>query len=285
MKQSTTKFVLLVDDEPDLIVVLIKSLRALGDNYTFHTASDGSDALEKIRQHTYDLVITDYMMPVMDGVTLAQHIRKLSPDTQIIMMTAYSSSKLPEALRSLKLDGYIDKPIKIKQIREIVKKAVGNIYERERSFCADENRLDKGSCRPIDDLKVHANARAVLLLSASGYTLGSAGQIHEPDIAGIGALVAANFMAATELAKLLGNNSIFKSSYHEGPNYNIYAHGINEDYLLAVIFGSESKTGMVRYYATKAVDELKPLLEQTQEQKLPPEMAAHMRKELQYLFA
>ena len=67
---------------------------------------------------------------------------------------------------------------------------------------------------------------------------------------------------------MLGNASVFKTSYHEGPNYNIYAHGIDENFLLAIIFGQECKQGVVRFYTAKLVEELTPLLA-TQE---PPSM-------------
>jgi hypothetical protein len=81
------------------------------------------------------------------------------------------------------------------------------------------------------------------------------------DISSVSALVAANFIAAAELARLLGNNtSIFKSSYHEGPDYNIYSHDINGHLLLAVIFGTESKPGAVWFYTKQAVTDLLPLV-------------------------
>lgn len=284
MTNANLKQVLLVDDEPNLITILVESLEALGENYIFHTAKDGTEALEKIREHTYDLVITDYMMPNMNGIALASHIRKISPDTQVIMMTAHGSVGLQEAVGSLKLDGYIDKPVSIKRIREIVKNAVGQAYEGEDPYRSGERQLEENSYQPIYDLQINTNARAVLLLSAGGYMLGMAGHTQGLDIDGIGALVAANFMAASELAKLLGNDSVFKSSYHEGPDYDIYANDINGDVLLAVIFGSESKTGMVRYYATKAVDELKPLLVESPKQDLPANMSADIAQGLDDLF-
>ena len=80
------------------------------------------------------------------------------------------------------------------------------------------------------------------------------------------ALVAANFLAAAELSRLLGNDSIFKSSYHEGPDYNVYAYDVNDDLLLAVIFGPETKTGAVWFYTKQAAAALAEMdLEQSGE--------------------
>jgi hypothetical protein len=87
------------------------------------------------------------------------------------------------------------------------------------------------------------------------------GQTKKLDITNISALVAANFIAAAELANLVGSpNSIFKSSYHEGNDYNIYSYDVNGELLLAVIFGTESKPGVVWFYTKQTATELTPLL-------------------------
>lgn len=259
--QTPQKRVLIVDDEPSITFAMVEGLGKLGRGYIFETAVNGQEALNKVRENTYDLIITDYMMPGMSGITLVQNIRKVAPTAQIIMMTAYGSTGLQEVVGSLKLDGYIDKPVRIEKIREIVKAALGQTNQGEDPYRSGKRQLGEDIRLPIQNLQVNTNARCVLLLSAGGFTIDMAGQTNGLDIAGISALVAANFMAATELARMLGNNSVFKSSYHEGPDYNIYAYDINGDCLLAVIFGTESKTGMVRYYTNKVVEELTPFLQ------------------------
>ena len=76
----------------------------------------------------------------------------------------------------------------------------------------------------------------------------------------IGLFVAKNFAAATELANMLGNHSIFKSSYHEGTDQHLYACEVNKQFLLAVLF--ETKPGVVWFYAKQAVAALADLLDQ-----------------------
>lgn len=63
-------------------------------------------------------------------------------------------------------------------------------------------------------------------------------------------------MAAVELARLLETGSIFKSSYHESPDYSFYSYAVNGDLLLTVIFGAETKPGMVWFYTKKVAIEL-----------------------------
>ena len=105
-----------------------------------------------------------------------------------------------------------------------------------------------------------ANAHCVFVISSSGHLVDQCGDTSALDIDSISTLIAANFMASIELSSLLGSSTSFKASYHEGTDYNIYAHAIDGDFLLAVIFGKESKQGIVQFYAQKLASYLAPLL-------------------------
>lgn len=113
----------------------------------------------------------------------------------------------------------------------------------------------------LQNLYHDTSARCVLLLSAGGELIDMAGQREGLDISSVCALIAANFMAAAELARLLGNDPVFESCYHEGSSFDIYAADINEHYLLAVIAGPQSRAGIVRFYTNLAVQALTPLLQ------------------------
>ena len=259
------KRLLIVDDEKAITTMIAEWLGISAPNYLVDVTNDSTDALEKVRATTYDLVLTDFQMPKMSGITLAQYIRKISPATQVIMMTAYANDKLHEVIGSLQLDGYVEKPLRLNVIHDIVKDALERTQEGDDVYRSGERVVTNAVAKPLQELRVNTAARAILLLSGGGYLIEMAGDGGELDISSICALVAANFMATSELARLLGDNSVFKSSYHEGPNYNIYAYRVNEDVLLAVIFGTESKSGLVRYYANKTADEVLPLLGELEE--------------------
>lgn len=119
-----TKRILIVDDDPNVATVLAESLTRPGGEYVVETANGGEAALQKVKDKKYTLIITDYMMPDMDGLNLAQSVRKLSPDTRVVLMTAYGSSDLRNAVKTREIDGYIDKPFTISEIRSIVEKAI-----------------------------------------------------------------------------------------------------------------------------------------------------------------
>jgi two-component system, OmpR family, response regulator len=82
--------VLLVEDEPRLLRSLAKGLREEG--YAVDTAEDGDDGLFKAETYNYDAIVLDVMLPVMDGWTLLERLRKSKP-TPVLMLTARDTIK------------------------------------------------------------------------------------------------------------------------------------------------------------------------------------------------
>jgi two-component system, response regulator, stage 0 sporulation protein F len=252
------KRILIVDDEPNVTLILSRSLDKLDKKYEVETAQSGEEALSKIENKPYALVITDYKMPEMNGLDLAMAVRRIAPETQVILMTAHGTRSLQNTADGLDLDGYIDKPFKLSEIREIVEAAVSST-EVADPYRSGEQGVEDAVLAHLVSLQEDTGARCVMLLSSGGYPIEIAGMTKGLDTSTVGALVAANFMAAIELSKMLGNTSIFKSSYHEGPDYNIYAYDVNGDLLLAVIFGTEAKTGAVWHFTKHTALELAEL--------------------------
>lgn len=257
---SKRKRVLIVDDEESIAVVLAAGL-SRANQYHVETATSGAAALAKFKADPFDLVLTDYRMPDMSGIELSEKIRQLRPDTLIMLMTAFDSRQVREQAQAVKLHEYIQKPIPVAQVRAIVEKALAQTLAKS---------VEPAPAAPVSDdvngyvrkLRLDTQADCVLLLRAAGHLVKVDGATQNLDVSSIGALIAANFMAATELARLLGNQSVFKSSFHEGPDYDIYAYDINGDFLLAVIFGRASKAGLVRHYTQETAVSLLPLLAQ-----------------------
>src|SRR5690606_35519104 len=87
--------ILIVDDEEYVVFTLKEGLQKL-PNCEVYTASRGSEALEHFKKQPFDLLITDYKMPGMDGITLATQIRHMYPQTAIVVVTAYGDNLLHE---------------------------------------------------------------------------------------------------------------------------------------------------------------------------------------------
>jgi two-component system response regulator PilR (NtrC family) len=114
--------ILIVEDEENMREVLKILLE--GENYLVTPASDGQEGLSYIDKDIFDLIITDMKMPKVDGFELLRKIKEISPDTLVIMITAFGTTE--SAIEAMKLGAYdyINKPFKIDEIRLIVKKAI-----------------------------------------------------------------------------------------------------------------------------------------------------------------
>lgn len=261
MQSTTNATVLIVDDDPVMIKLLSAGLEKSDKHYTIDTAKNGEEALRKVKERFYSLVITDYKMPGISGITLVQKIDQIAPETRVILMSGYGSDVLKrDVIDSLKVEAYLDKPISINEIRKIVENIFLEIQQPKVSPPKMQPDLQYTISERLNYFRSDVGAECVLLLSKSGHLIDKAGDVKTHDISGISALVVANFMAGIELARMLGNNSVFKTSYHEGPNHNIYAHDIDGNFMLATICGLKSKQGMVRFYTGKLIEELKPIL-------------------------
>jgi YesN/AraC family two-component response regulator len=75
----------------------------------------------------FDLLITDFKMPQIDGLTLIKHIRKLRPETVIVMLTAFEERSLRDYTASIFIHHLLSKPIKIPDIRRVIKAALAEI--------------------------------------------------------------------------------------------------------------------------------------------------------------
>ncbi|MCA9609831.1 MAG: response regulator [Myxococcales bacterium] len=116
--------ILVAEDDPDLLRMLEHVMRALGDVVT---AVDGQDALEKAKAARPDVIVTDVMMPRMDGFTLAKEL-KLSPglaNVPVVMLTARTGPRDVIAGINAGARFYVTKPFKTEELVAKVRKALG----------------------------------------------------------------------------------------------------------------------------------------------------------------
>src|SRR4051812_44524505 len=112
--------VLLVDDEPDVELLAGEALRDAGHRVT--AVKDGAEALELVKARAFDLMICDIRLPKIDGLTLFRQTRQQSPDTTVILMTAFAA--VQDAVAAVKegAHDYLTKPFEIDEITLRVKR-------------------------------------------------------------------------------------------------------------------------------------------------------------------
>jgi len=116
--------ILIVDDDPIISDLLQETLMAEG--YTVSRATNGAEALELIQDTTFHLLITDFSMPSINGLTLLKVSKRLMPYLQVILMTASREKDvLDEAVR-LGVYAVLSKPIRQKELLKTVKEILEN---------------------------------------------------------------------------------------------------------------------------------------------------------------
>lgn len=101
--------VLVVDDHPLMLMGINAMLQGVPDIEVCGTASDGASAFEKAAQLKPDVMLSDVVMPGMDGVELAARMRAEQPDVALLMLSSDSSSATMEKLLRIGIDGFLPK--------------------------------------------------------------------------------------------------------------------------------------------------------------------------------
>jgi DNA-binding NtrC family response regulator len=176
---STTHEILVVDDDALVNEFFEAVLKKLGHNVT--TASSGEAGMELIRQNEFDVVLSDVKMPKMSGIELLTQLKAESPETVVIMITAYGTVK--DAVEAMKLGAfdYILKPVLPDELEIVISKAlehrqlilenrilrseIRGKYQFENIVGADKKLLNL-----LETLSSAAKSRATILIRGESGT-------------------------------------------------------------------------------------------------------------------
>jgi len=122
--------ILVVDDETVARQSLTDILKLEGYNVT--SAPNGQAAVEYVRTHPIDLMIVDLRMPGMDGLEVVQVVNQVSPETEVILLTAFGSTETAIQALRLRIHDYLLKPASPAQILASVKKGLARHSSRSR---------------------------------------------------------------------------------------------------------------------------------------------------------
>jgi DNA-binding response OmpR family regulator len=142
---------LLIEDEETLSEIIRETLNENG--FEVETARNGEEGLKRFNSWNPDIIVTDIMMPKMDGFTVAKHIRRAGKRVPILFLTA--RTKVDDVIHGFEIGGndYLRKPFAIGELiiraRALVGRASANLHQEEREymvgsyrFIPTENRLE-----------------------------------------------------------------------------------------------------------------------------------------------
>ncbi len=106
--------VLFVDDEKDFLETLIKRMKKR--HVDAHAASSGTEALQMIRESSFDVIVLDVRMPDMDGIEVLRIIKTVAPLSEVIMLTGHACLEVAREGMSLGAFDYLMKPVNIDEL-------------------------------------------------------------------------------------------------------------------------------------------------------------------------
>ncbi|MBT3604815.1 MAG: response regulator [Candidatus Latescibacteria bacterium] len=147
--------ILLVDDERDVLLVLEDLFTSRGYHVT--TASDGTEALERLKNESPDLILSDYRMNEMDGITLLKETRDVCPDAIRILLTAHGDLKLAmQAINEASVYKFITKPWNNNDLALSVQRALEHydLIVQQRAFAETLELMVDENTEEIERLRL-----------------------------------------------------------------------------------------------------------------------------------
>ena len=133
--------ILVAEDDHAIRTLITTKLKQ--ENYTIYTAENGEEALLLMEKHQVDLLISDIMMPVMDGYSLVKALRETKHTLPILMITAKSQLESLEEAFTLGVDDYMVKPIRLEElalrVRALLRRSQ---FETEKVLRFPQTKLD-----------------------------------------------------------------------------------------------------------------------------------------------
>lgn len=133
MNKSAAR-ILVVDDDSRLLGLLTDTLETIG--YTAEDASSAKEALAKLAESKFHLIISDIKMPEMDGLSLLSRIRENYPGLPVIFITGQPQTDI---LRSANPEGILSKPFRISNLEDLIEQAL----ELKKTDDSELNRISE----------------------------------------------------------------------------------------------------------------------------------------------
>ena len=151
---EATAQLLLVDDDPELLEFLLEELQGAGHSCTGVIC--GQDALVRLRNHTFDLILLDWGLPDFNGVEICRRLRSSEDSTPVLMLTAHDALEERVTALDAGADDYLTKPFELDELHARVRAQL-----RRSRYTSSQTEANTSSLQ-LGDLQINLISRAVL---------------------------------------------------------------------------------------------------------------------------
>ncbi len=251
--------ILIVDDEEKVVFFLRESLEELGADFVVEAAGSGEEALEKIEAQPFDLVISDLRMPGIDGLELLERVKELSPETRLILITAYGSDEVEAGARRLEIYEYITKPFHVSDLIEAARDALADMAVSEKGMLVLSDEQFEEINKALANLRFEVGAQCILLADLTGQIVSEVGITEGLDIGTFMPLIADGFATVFKVAQYLHDEETFNLNFYEGKHFDIYSTSVGDNLFVTLVFDrgkQPSRIGMVWLYVKRTIQDL-----------------------------
>lgn len=123
------KRILFVDDEKNLLDSLKRSLRGFLSKWSMEFASSAKAAMDMLEKEKYDIIVSDYKMPEMNGLELLRIVKEKYPGIRKVLLTGQSDTEIYDISKEI-VDAYLSKPCDHDELVSLLNEREGGSYER-----------------------------------------------------------------------------------------------------------------------------------------------------------
>lgn len=272
---SGLKQILVVDDHFEMLELLRSTLEvagAAGAEYQVLGVPSAEEGFLELQRTPFDLLITDFRLPGMNGLELVARVKRYRPDLPVILITGYAPDRWEEEAQALEIFRYFRKPLDTYGLLEAVQSALQ--AETTSPPPKGTGALEVGRegtprkapppyAARLNALRVDTGARQVLLARRDGTQLYANGEPVGAETRPILATLATNMAHSFVLADRLGNPQPLTIHYQAGQHVDLYAANIGHDYFLVLLFDAQSRRGRIGtvwIFAQRAIGDLVTML-------------------------
>lgn len=246
---SSTR-ILIVDDQIEVSNVLRAGLESLEHDIEVTELLSGEEAVLETNKNSYDLLVSDIMLPGMSGFTVMEKLKSKDPDLKVVLVSGVADKKIRRKVAEAGADAFFFKPIEMADFLDGVERALGlvdTMLPSELEVEKQEAQYEKEETISLSDritsLRQSLDASCVYLMNDLGQVLVRAGEMPDREIE---TKLATDLMALiftnNRVSKFLGGDSTKNFTFFHGKNFDLSISPIGKMYALMVATSNDPPT-------------------------------------------
>ncbi len=270
--------ILVVDDQREVARVLRTALELSNRDYYVVDVPSGEEALLELGRG-FDVIVTDYRLPGMNGSELLKRIAKMKPEMKAILITGYPLDEVKQELKGVEVYKIFEKPIDTGAFVEAVTvavhgKAAVEVQAVPTVLVDAIPEFDEAAvARGLEKLHGELGSRGIAFVSRSGKVLLREGAVDDlPRFEELAVLLANNYATMSGISTHIGDKTATAVHYYESNWYDVYTLSVGTRFFVTIVFpgGSQKQMGPVLRYGKPAILKLQELIVETPLEEEPP---------------